>query len=251
MHHRERADAVPAVDVRLDVAEQPSGGHVAEHQRPRAVPVVHAAPLDEPGEHRHEHLRADPRRIAEGGDPLADRPPRMPPDRRAVQRGRKADSAGEELAAARGVDHAEADRPIADKADRDAPARQSRDVGLRAVDRVDHPDPLPLGEIRRSGLLAEEGIVGKALREAAPDQELGLEVGLARHVLKPLGLDLERTAVGEKAQRMLARRADEREREVESVGKIGFGGHEGPQGQSRAAPRTPLASPCTALRMGV
>src|SRR5215218_4897496 len=44
----ERAEAVPGVDVRLDVAEQPPAGHVAEAERRRSVAVEHPPLPQEP-----------------------------------------------------------------------------------------------------------------------------------------------------------------------------------------------------------
>ena len=41
--HGHRAQAVPGIDVRLDIAEQPAAGDVAEAERARAVAVEHAA----------------------------------------------------------------------------------------------------------------------------------------------------------------------------------------------------------------
>ena len=121
-----------------------------------------------------------------------------------------------------------------------------QEEGLGAVDGIDHPDALPFAVGRGRRLLAQERVLREGFGEPVTDQQFGVEVRLAGQVLRALVLDGQLVARVEIAQRRLARLADEREAEVDSVRSLTFQSF-----QSQAAPRTPLASPCLLRRMGV
>ncbi len=63
--------AIPRIDVQLDIAHQPPRRDVAQHQRTRPVAIEHAARPQEPLEHRHHPVDSHARRMAETADPRA------------------------------------------------------------------------------------------------------------------------------------------------------------------------------------
>ena len=99
--------------------------------------------------------------------------------------------------------------------------------------------------------------------EPIPDQHLGVQVGLARHVLHPLALDGQGAQAVEVAEGEFPGFVDQSRGEFEApLEGVGFHlcdprfAHLTETSvhasfQSQAAPRTPLESPWTALRIGV
>ena len=111
----------------------------------------------------------------------------------------------------------------------------------------------------RAGLLAQKTVLRETLLQAAADQHLGIEVRLARHVLRALAHDRERGQPPEVAQRQGAGLLDQPGPDLEpllqraTVHDVFLSCRAGPQASfhNQAAPRTPLESPWTAFLIGV
>ena len=211
--------------------------------------MEHAALLEQPLQDRQDARRRDPRRVADADDAVGQRPPGMRPDRPAVQGGGPAAAGGEQLAAGRVEDQADLDPAVADIGDRHAPIGQAADEGLGPVDRIDHPDAARGIDRRAAGFLAEEAVGREGGGQLVADQLFGGEVGLAQHVARALLLHHQRIELREIAGGQRAGLADQALRESQAR-RQRIVGHDRSR-HSQAAPRTPLASPCTALRIGV
>ena len=159
-------------------------------------------------------------------------------------------------------DEAHLETTVRHEGDRDAPGAHAADEGLRPIDRVDNPDARCV-DLSAPGLLAEEGVLREGFLEPIPDQHLGVQVGLARHVLHPLALDGQGAQAVEVAEGEFPGFVDQSRGEFEApLEGVGFHlcdprfAHLTETSvhasfQSQAAPRTPLESPWTALRIGV
>ena len=115
----------------------------------------------------------------------------MAGDGLAVQGGGDALAASEKFVPFRRMDKAELHGSVAHKGDGHAPVRHARNEGLGAVDRVRHPDPLAFGKGGDAGFFAEESILGEGGGDAGFDEEFGVQVGFADHILRALVLDCQ------------------------------------------------------------
>ena len=184
-----------------NVADQPAAGDGAEGQRARALAVEHAAGMQQAAEHRQELVGLHFGRIADADDPVRQLGGGADMDRLTVQGRAMTVPAHEGLAPRRCGDEAHLEPALRHERNRDAPGAHAVDEGLRAVDRVDDPDSRRPAQVASTGLLAEEVVLGKGRLEPVTDQDLGVEIRLARHVLLALALDGQRAKFLEVAKR--------------------------------------------------
>ena len=164
-----------------------------------------------------------------------------------VQRRGLAETALEQFAERRVVHEPEPQHAVLQVADRHAPARHAAYERLGAVDRIDDPHPVRVGQPAGAGLLAEERVAGKLFRDASREQQLDLHVGLGDHVLRAFGSDSQLIEPGEVGRGQITGRLHQRTTGVVPRLDLGRRHHR----HSQAAPRTPLESPCVARTTGV
>ena len=103
---------------------------------------------------------------------------------------------------------------VLDIRDRHVPVRDSAQKIVRAVDRVDDPQPFGIAGERRGGFLAEKMIAGKRARNLAANERLDVAVGDADKILRPFELDRQRGAAQPEVARERAGVACEMAQEI-------------------------------------
>src|SRR5215207_4282064 len=126
--------------MRLYIADQTTAGDIAEPECAGAAADEHSTGVQQAVEHGNNLFRDETGITAKEGEAITHRSCVARSDRLPVEFGHASGAANEQLTRCRIVDHAEHNLIRPDVGDRNAPAAQTAEEGLGAVNRIDDPD---------------------------------------------------------------------------------------------------------------